>query len=243
MDDFVTVLTVSYPQQLWIIKGRLEAEGIVCFVKDELTVQSNNLWSNAVGGVKLQVQRENYEKAIELLKELDYIKEDAIIQDDLLTRIDRKTSSLPVLKKFEVANRVIILFILIVSAITTIAYLIIKPSKTELLTKPIWIIDKIYFNNKIVGPKTVQEFTNLPGRGNVDISGMGEIAIFSDNNTLMFPGINSTGIHGTWDRSGSEITLHTDTLNNILGGVYGVDISDKTLTLKSRKTIITAHSN
>lgn len=127
MDTFVTVLTVSLPQQLWIIKGRLESEGIQCFVKDELTVQAYNLYSNAVGGVKLQVPEEDVEQAREILTELGYIKEEPVTVD-LLTRIDAKTSFIPFLKSVNVINRIIIITLVLVALIVTVLYQIFKPS-------------------------------------------------------------------------------------------------------------------
>lgn len=90
MSKWVTVLTVSYPQQLWIIRTKLESEGIECFIKDELTVQSYNLYSNAVGGVKLQVLDEDVERSRAILTELGYINEETV-EVDLLTKIDAKT--------------------------------------------------------------------------------------------------------------------------------------------------------
>ena len=69
MSKWVTVLTVGLPQHMWVIRTRLESEGIECFAKDELTVQSDNLYSNAVGGVKLQVQEDDVPRAIEILKD------------------------------------------------------------------------------------------------------------------------------------------------------------------------------
>lgn len=126
MDTFVTVLTVQYPQQLWIIKGRLESEGIPCFVKDELTVQAYNLYSNAVGGVKLQVQQQDVVKAVEILTELGYIRDEPV-KPDLLTLIDVKTSNLPFLKEVNVVNRIIILTIAVAFLITAAAYFIYKP--------------------------------------------------------------------------------------------------------------------
>ena len=46
-DTFVTLKTYTYPSEAYILRGKLETEGIVCFIKDELTVQSNPLYSNA----------------------------------------------------------------------------------------------------------------------------------------------------------------------------------------------------
>ena len=98
MSKWITVLTVSYPQQLWVIRTKLESEDIECFIKDELTVQSYNLYSNAVGGVKLQVIEEDVERARKILEELDYIKEEPI-RVDLLTEADKKNTVHPFLEK------------------------------------------------------------------------------------------------------------------------------------------------
>ena len=73
-EKFVTVLTVTFPHEVAVIRGRLESEGITCFVKDELTVQVNPFYSNAIGGVKLQVLESDLEQVVEILKETGYIK-------------------------------------------------------------------------------------------------------------------------------------------------------------------------
>ena len=75
-EKFITVLTVTFPHEVAVIRGRLEAEGITCFVKDELTVQVNPFYSNAIGGVKLQVLESELNQAVEILKETGYIKEE-----------------------------------------------------------------------------------------------------------------------------------------------------------------------
>jgi Putative prokaryotic signal transducing protein len=239
MGDFVTVLTMSYPQQLYIIKGRLESEGIECFLKDELTVQSNNLWSNAVGGVKLQVQKQDVEKAVTLLTELGYIKDQSTQPDNLFTIIDRKTASIPIIKNFNSANRIvaIILLLLILTAFST--YLIGKPSKRDMLIKQSWTVDKIYYKNKLVGPKTVG-IDKLPDGREIDYSQIGESILFDDN-SLIFPGINTKIINGTWELDGSNVVLKVDTLMNIIDGSYKLDITSEQLILTSPTTTIIAH--
>ncbi len=42
MNKWITVLTFNLPQQMWVIRTRLEAEGIECFAQDELTIQPDN---------------------------------------------------------------------------------------------------------------------------------------------------------------------------------------------------------
>lgn len=241
MADFVTVLTSIYPQDLYIIKGRLESEGIQCFLKDELTVQAYNLYSNAVGGVKLQVLEEDVEKARGILAELGYIKDEPV-QIDLLARIEAKTRFIPILKNINVVNRIVILTILVVVLITTSVYFICRPSLFDLLTRNIWTVDKVYYNNKLVGPKSIDSVLSPSGEHYI-VSKFGEFAEFRDNYYFSFPGIQSNEIRGQWKfEERSVITLSADTLKNILNGSYAVEISDHKLTLKSATTSIYAHS-
>jgi DNA-directed RNA polymerase subunit RPC12/RpoP len=74
-EKFVTVLTGTFGYEIAVVRGRLEAEGITCFVQDELTVQVNPLYSNAIGGVKLQVKESDLNQAIEILKETENVKD------------------------------------------------------------------------------------------------------------------------------------------------------------------------
>ena len=73
-EKFVTVLTVTYPHEISVIRSRLESEGITCFIQDELTVQVNPFYSNAIGGVKLQVLSRDLSQVTEILKEAGYIE-------------------------------------------------------------------------------------------------------------------------------------------------------------------------
>lgn len=52
-----------------ILLGRLQEEGINCWLKDENTVTINPVWTGAVGGIKLMVAKEQKERAFELLQQ------------------------------------------------------------------------------------------------------------------------------------------------------------------------------
>ena len=54
----------------------MQACGIECYLKDEYTVTIDPILSNAIGGIKLVVKKENAEEAIQLIKQFDedYIK-------------------------------------------------------------------------------------------------------------------------------------------------------------------------
>lgn len=68
---FTTVAVFQYSSEAQIIKGRLESEGIEVFLADNLTVDTDPLISNAIGGVKLKV---GSMQVIEAKQILDYIQ-------------------------------------------------------------------------------------------------------------------------------------------------------------------------
>lgn len=52
-----------------LAKSKLEASGILCFLDNEYTVGVNWLYSNAIGGVKLNVPEEYAEEAKAIIEE------------------------------------------------------------------------------------------------------------------------------------------------------------------------------
>lgn len=67
IETFTTVAKFQYSSEAQIIKGRLEAEGIQVFLADHLTIDTDPLVSNAIGGVKLKVLSEDTLKARHIL--------------------------------------------------------------------------------------------------------------------------------------------------------------------------------
>lgn len=56
-----------------IVLGRLQAEGINCYLKDEYTVTIDPLLSPALGGIKIMVIESEVTQAEALLKEIEDI--------------------------------------------------------------------------------------------------------------------------------------------------------------------------
>ena len=75
MTNRQTLMTFTFPTEAHIVKGFLESNGIEVYLKDEMTVQVNNFYSNAIGGVKLQVNEPDYEQGIQLLREGGYLND------------------------------------------------------------------------------------------------------------------------------------------------------------------------
>lgn len=75
MEKLVKVISFMYSHDALLAKTFLEASGITVVMKDELTVQVHPFLSNAIGGVKLFVEKGKEEEALLLLKSGGYIDE------------------------------------------------------------------------------------------------------------------------------------------------------------------------
>jgi DNA-directed RNA polymerase subunit M/transcription elongation factor TFIIS len=69
--DLVTVKTFDSYFLANIILGRLQAEGIECYLKDETTVTIDPILTNAIGGIKLVVRSDHADAVKAILKGYD----------------------------------------------------------------------------------------------------------------------------------------------------------------------------
>jgi len=65
--SLVTIATFSFPAEAYVAKSKLDSEGVWSFVADAEVVGMNWLYSNAVGGVKVQVKEEDEHRALQIL--------------------------------------------------------------------------------------------------------------------------------------------------------------------------------
>lgn len=69
--ELKVIARFTYSAEAQIIKGRLEAEGIEAILKDEYTIDTDPLISNAIGGVKLEVWSKDEERAKAVLESIE----------------------------------------------------------------------------------------------------------------------------------------------------------------------------
>ena len=115
MDNLETVISFTYPHEAHLAKGKLESEGVEVFMKDELTVQVHNFYSNAIGGVKLQVRGSDFETAHRVLVASGYIQEQKDKSNKLLSKLDKWTAKLPLIGNAAIELRLIIPIAILVS--------------------------------------------------------------------------------------------------------------------------------
>ena len=77
MGRFITVVTFQYPHEAYVIKSKLESEGINVLLHNELIVQAQSFLSNALGGVQLQIDESDLERAKPILSAAGFLDDNA----------------------------------------------------------------------------------------------------------------------------------------------------------------------
>ena len=77
MNDNYNILAVfEYSTEAHITKSRLDSDGFDTMLIDEKTIDSDPLISNAIGGVKLLVHKNDFKKATEIYNEIRTYQKD-----------------------------------------------------------------------------------------------------------------------------------------------------------------------
>ena len=71
----VKLAVFVWPIDAYLLKTRLEVDGIGCYIFDDNLIGLNWLYANAVGGVKLYISSEDLEKALEIMDQ-------GLVEDD-----------------------------------------------------------------------------------------------------------------------------------------------------------------
>lgn len=68
---WVTVSTVSWMTEAEVVSSALEANGIRTFLPDRGMVETQPLYANAIGGIRIQVDKADVPRAREILAEIE----------------------------------------------------------------------------------------------------------------------------------------------------------------------------
>ena len=71
MEEFRTVAIFNYSHEIVVLKHLLEQEDINYFFENEIMPSFAPMYSNALGGIKLKIHPNDFEKVQELLDNLN----------------------------------------------------------------------------------------------------------------------------------------------------------------------------
>ncbi|MDB4335158.1 DUF2007 domain-containing protein [bacterium] len=237
MENWKTILTFTYPHEAHLTKTKLESEGFEVLITDELTAQVNNFYSNAIGGVKLQIKESDYKKAYDYLIENRLLAETKETENKLLAKLDSITAKLPWIGNSILELRLLVSVAILSVMLITPIVLLALPSKSERLIEKSWCIDSFSYMGKYYQPNTTElkiVFNN----------GCTETFYFEKYGDVKLPGFNSGSVDAKWKiENGSLIIYNSDTLSHIYNGKYRIEFTHVSLRLESKTTIITGFSN
>lgn len=222
MEDLVTIASFTYPSDIAILRGRLESEGIRCVTKDETTVQVHHFYSQAVGGIKLQVPRSDAKRAIRILIEAGHLKEEDFQPSSFWAKLDRWTGTVPGFKMLRVELRSMLLVALILFLGLLLAYWITLPSKKEYLTEKFWCIARINYQGK--------DYSGGSCRLRLDLA---------KNGSFLLIGFGDGLVTGDWSLQDEGVRIsRIDTLKGLFLGEYRLERDGREMTLSSERTRI-----
>ncbi len=77
MNNNYKILAVfEFSTEAYVTKSKLDSEGFLTMLMDEKTIDSDPLVSNAIGGVKLLVHKNDFIKAVEVYNEIRIYQKD-----------------------------------------------------------------------------------------------------------------------------------------------------------------------
>lgn len=231
MPQFVTISTFTLPAELAVAKSKLESLGIPCQTQDELTVQSYNFISNAVGGVKLQVERQNVNEAIEILRKDGFLKDEA----GDLSSLEKRMNSPVFQKRVKIFSTLFFSLIGLILLIWLISTISNRPTDEERLVQGKWCLDYIEYAQQTYYPNTVtgQKFQFRP------LNGCLEYLVFESNGKLTIPGFDSRALNGYWTLLDDRLDIFgVDALWFAFEGTYTYSLSNNQLVMESDSTRI-----
>ncbi|MBI1183154.1 hypothetical protein GC194_02700 [bacterium] len=217
MDNWLILASFTYPHEEHLAKSKLHSEGIEVLIKDELTVQVYNFYSNAIGGVKLQVRASDFERAHQILVDSGYIHEKKSAPSRFWLQFDNYTRKIPLLDKLLVELRLLVLVALTLLCITIPIVMQSMPSTLNKLLGNYWCIDKIYYRGQVFRPYS------LGVRFQIHLDNCDETMNFEEDGMAYFPGINSNKVEARWKLIDDQLIIFPDsnTTSNTGPNYYG----------------------
>jgi len=233
MDNLITIYSSVQPQSIYLAKGKLESEGIECFIKDEFTTQVNNFYSNAIGGVKLQIYQKDKAFAMQLLIDGGLIEESKPQDNSLLSKLNSSTTRLPFIGSMIIEKRLFILSIALLILIFTPILMVglYVPMEEKIAHK--WCIDRFEFDKQL----------HYPIHERTDESNCVYNIEFQDNGQVYLPHFEEYFGRAEWfiSKNGKLVIYNADHMENVYNGTYSIEIEDNQLAIESERTKFETH--
>jgi hypothetical protein len=236
VNKWITIIKVDLPVDAQLIRSILEMEGIDASIPDEYTADVAPFYSQAIGGIRIQVTAEDFDQAYSILTENGYLKAEPTAENKVLKWINQKTLQLPLIKHWRSEVRILIFSITVLALIITPIVYMNQPSLKEQLSSGIWCLTKVTHKGKNLRVVNSDlQITDYSGNYMVSFYKFGRFSIpqFEDAAPIV-----------SWGEFGKGIYVHVDSTRNNAGlatfleGEYEVFQKGDRLELKKHDVLI-----
>lgn len=184
----------------------MELEGIDASIPDEYTADVAPFYSQAIGGIRIQVNAKDFDQAHAILTENGYLKAEPTAENKVLKWINQITLQLPIIKYWRSEVRILSFVIVVLALIITPLVFFSQPTFKDQITSHNWCLTKATLKGKdlrIINSQFKITLNTCEHLVNFYTSGKFDVPKFEDAAPIV-----------SWDEYGKGIYVHVDSTRN-----------------------------
>ncbi|RHJ91095.1 DUF2007 domain-containing protein [Parabacteroides bouchesdurhonensis] len=121
MDKMVEIARFTFPAEAQTLMSLLRAEGIDCYLRDEISSQVMAGYAD-IGGARVEILEKDLPRALEIMEEGGYASQEEIDEDEPIEQVAGFASHIPFLRKYPLEKQIIILFVIVAVFLALVIY-------------------------------------------------------------------------------------------------------------------------
>lgn len=223
--------------EIMMVRSLLESYEIESYTRDELSVQTNPLCANAIGGIKLYVSKSRADDAIAALKEHNYTPEEPEPEGEALPwmiKLNTTTQRIPFIGNMNFLPRIFVLGGLCIVLICVALFYLFKPGLADQLKSHEWCIEYVTYNGEVYDVNTITMRNNAFG---VFMGVCTSHLDFTDQFKLIMKNGSGEQEIGNWKEENSKLVIYNcSEKSRMFEGVYTIQKNGRDWTLSSQTT-------
>ncbi|WP_099464187.1 putative signal transducing protein [Parabacteroides provencensis] len=121
MDKMVEIARFTYPAEAQTLMSLLRAEGIECYLRNEISSQVMAGYVD-IGGARLEILEKDLPRALEIMEEGGYMSQEETEEDEPIEQVAGLAQHIPFLRKYSLEKQIIILFVIVAIFLALVIY-------------------------------------------------------------------------------------------------------------------------
>lgn len=220
-----------------LVRSLLESYELQVYTRDELSVQSNPLYANAIGGIKLYVHKAHADDAIAALKAHNYTPEEPEEDGEAqpwLIKLNAQTSRIPIIGNLSFLPRIVVLSGVCITCLSVALFFIFKPGLSKQLRSHEWCMDSVLYEGELY---TLNLFTIRTNTFGSFLGACGTTCVFTDDYEIEIRDGSDVFESGKWKIEHEQVIIYACTVNKeVFEGAYTIQKEGRDWSLTSPTT-------